>query len=108
MLLSDSLVAPVSTAWSGYHLLLVDEVLVEALGLVAGRDIEPPAPEPVVLVELVDVVVLTGSSTNLSLSIFTRMSCLPIPRKPPTPITTPSTFPDLSSRISLMSPSFSF
>src|SRR5262245_9074584 len=107
MLLSDSLVAPLSTAWSGYHLLLVDEVLAEVLELVAGRDVLPPAPEPVVLPLLVDVV-LAGSSTNLSLSIFTRMSCLPMPRNPPTPITTPSTFPDLSSRISLMSPSFSF
>src|SRR5262245_43039492 len=101
------------TAWSGYHLLLLEAVLDDVLGLVAGRDIPPPpaapppAPEPVVLVELVDEV-FTGSSTNLSLSIFTRMSCLPIPRKPPTPITMPSTFPDLSSRISLMSPSFSF
>jgi hypothetical protein len=36
------------------------------------------------------------------------MSCFPTPRKPPTPITTPSTFPDLSKRISLISPSFSF
>src|SRR5262249_33270272 len=108
MLLSDSLVAPLNTAWSGYHLLLVDEVLAEVLGLVAGRVMPPPpVAEPVVPLELVDDV-LTGSSTNLSLSNFTMMSCLPMPRNPPTPITTPSTFPDLSSRISLMSPSFSF
>ena len=82
--------------------------VVDALGLVAGRDMLPPAPPaPVVPLGLADVV-LTGSLTNFSLSSCTRMSCLPMPRKPPTPITTPSIFPDLSSRISLMSPSFSF
>src|SRR4029078_5480346 len=92
------------TAWSGYHLFLVD-VLADARGLVAGR----VAADPVVPVGAVEVVdVFTGSSTNFSLPSFTRMSCFPMPRKPPTPITTPSTLPDLSSRISLMSPSFSF
>src|SRR6185503_6006894 len=96
-----SLVAPLNTAWSGYHLLVVEDVLVVVLGLVVGRAAEP------VVVLVVDVV-RTGSLINFNLSICTRMSCLPMPRNPPTQITTPSTFPDLSSRTSLMSPSFSF
>src|SRR5262245_649387 len=99
MLLSESLVAPLMTAWSGYHLLLVDDALDDVLGLVAGRDMPPPppatpppAPEPVVPPGL--AAGLTGSSTNLSLSNFTRMSCLPMPRKQTTQITTASTLVD--------------
>src|SRR4029078_9755729 len=97
MLLSDSLVAPLRTAWSGYHLLLVEDVLVVVFGLVAGRAAEP------VVVLVVDVV-RTGSLTNFNFSIWTRMSCLPMPRKAPTPITTPSTFPDFCGRNLLTSP----
>src|SRR4029078_8396565 len=97
MLLSESLVAPLNTAWSGYHLLVVEDVLVVVLGLVVGRAAEP------VVVLVVDVV-RTGSLINFNLSICTRMSCLPMPRNPPTPITTPSPFPDLSSTTPLLAP----
>src|SRR6185295_1989504 len=97
---SESLVAPLSTAWSGYHLFLV---VVAAVVVVAGR-LSVFVADPVVSVDAVRA----GSSTNLSLLISTLMSCWPMPRKPPTPITTPSTFPDLSTRTSLISPSFSF
>src|SRR6478672_9912034 len=99
MLLSCSLLAPFSTAWSGYHCFSVERVVV----VVAGRLASPV----VVVVVVVVAEVRTGSSTNFSLLISTLMSCSPMPRNPPTPITTPSTLPDLSSRISLMSPSFS-
>src|SRR5215813_5756535 len=103
----ESLVAPLRTAWSGYHLLFV----VGVAGAAAGRFAGAFSPEPVVAVGGGLVAVgggRTGSSTNLSLFISNLMSCVPMPRKPPTPITTPSTFPDLSRRISLISPSFSF
>ena len=51
--------------------------------------------------------VRTGSSINFSLSMVTAMSCSPMPKKPPTPITTACTLPSLSRISSLMSPSFS-
>jgi hypothetical protein len=69
MLLSDSFVAPLMTAWSGYHLLLLlADALDDVVGLADGRDMPPapPAAEPVVLGLADDV--LTGSLTNFSLS----------------------------------------
>ena len=55
------------------------------------------AGRPYVAVFAVVEDVRTGSSTNFSLLISTLMSCWPMPRKPPTPMTMPSTLPDLSS-----------
>ena len=95
--LSESLVAPLMTAWSGYHFLLV----LDDDAVVAGRDVLPADP---VVLELVDDV-FTGSSTNFSLSMETAMSCSPMPRNPPTPMTTAATLPFLSRISSLMSPS---
>jgi len=86
--------------------LLFKQSLAARAGRVVVVVVAVPAGPPLVVVVVLEV--RTGSFTNFTLSSVSITSCSPMPRKPPAPITTPLILPSFVTRISLMSPIFSF
>src|SRR5262249_31121477 len=95
-------------AWSGYHSLdFVDVLLLVAEPVVVVEAGRFDAPGGFALGALEVEAVVTGWSTNLIFSNGIATRCSPMPRKPPTPITTALMLPLLSINSSLMAPMFS-